>query len=231
VPPSTELTGQKGFGEETPTLQVDLEKHFGGFGEIDSIRLRRTDTGLFKGSVFVQFRTLKDAEAYLAEPQEWNGSLLEVKTKQAYVDTKKEEHQNLSWDERRERDSKREQESRNQKRFSAFKEMEKAKAPKRENRKERGSKHDRRGRDNKPRDRSRSPPPVKDEPSEPATVDTAAGVKRPRSASPAGSAPSLFNTKREKLDDSEKAEDTQNGKRGAEEELNGEAKKVKVDEQ
>ena len=42
---------KKGFGDETPTLQIDLEAFFRGFGEIDSLRLRRTDTGLFKGSV------------------------------------------------------------------------------------------------------------------------------------------------------------------------------------
>lgn len=175
---------------------------------------------------------MSDAEKYLAEPQEWNGSLLEVKTKEAYVEAKKEEHKNLSWDERRERDKQRDQDSRNQKRFSAFKEMEKAKGtPKRENRKERGSKHDRRGRDNKPRGRSRSPAPVADDATTPAVVDTTAGVKRPRSASPIGDAPSLFSSKREKLDATQQAEDGQNGKRGAEEELNGEAKKVKVDGQ
>ena len=115
---------QKGFGDETATTQIDLEKYFGGFGEIDSLRLRRTDTGLFKGSVFVQFKRKEDADKYLAEPQEWNGSLLDAKTKSAYMQQKKEEEEKLTWDERRERDAKREQERRGQKHFSAFKEME-----------------------------------------------------------------------------------------------------------
>ena len=142
------LIVKKGFGDETPTLQIDLEEFFRGFGEIDSLRLRRTDTGLFKGSAIVQFKNQSDAEKFLAEPQEWNGSLLDAKTKAAWIQGKKEEDENLTWDERRERDNKRE-ETRFKKPFSAFKEMERNKG---------GNKQGRRGRrDDRPRERSRSP--------------------------------------------------------------------------
>lgn len=189
--------------------------------------MRRTDTGLFKGSVFVQFKRKEDSAKYLAEPQEWNGSLLETKTKSAYIQQKKEEDEKLTWDERRERDAKREGERRGQKHFSAFKEMGKNQkySQKKDNRKDRGQ--GRRGREGKGRDRSRSPPPAEDKPAAPVA---AGGEKRPREEDPAEAAPSLFSNKREKLGTAE-AEDGQSGKRGADEELQGDAKKAKVDGQ
>ncbi len=192
---------KKGFGDETPTLQIELEAFFRGFGEIDSLRLRRTDTGLFKGSVIVQFKNQLDAEKFLAEPQEWNGSLLDTNTKAAWIQGKKEEDENLTWDERRERDSKRE-ESRFKKPFSAFKEMKKHQSIGRnQDRNKGGNKQGRRGRrDDRSRDRSHSP---------------RRGVDDSENNS----------NKREKRDN------TQDGKRVAAEELNGESKKQKVDEQ
>ena len=173
------LIVKKGFGDETPTLQIDLEAFFRGFGEIDSLRLRRTDTGLFKGSVIVQFKNQSDAEEFLAEPQEWNGSLLDAKTKDAWIQGKKEEDKNLTWDERRERDNKRE-ETRFKKSFSAFKEMEKNQSTGRnQGRNKGGNKQGRRDRrDGRPRDRSRSPRrTVEDSEKNSAAVDTVAGQK------------------------------------------------------
>lgn len=137
---------------------------------------------------------------------------------------KKEEAEKLTWDERRERDAKREK---GPKHFSAFKEMERNQKPlhKRENRKDRGQ--GRRGREGRGRDRSRSPPPAENKPAEPVA---AAGEKRPREEDPVEESPSLFSNKREKLDTAE-VEDGQSGKRGADEELLGDAKKAKVDGQ
>lgn len=189
------------------------------------LRLRRTGTGLFKGSVMVQFKNQSDAEKFLAEPQEWNGSLLDAKTKTAWLKEKKDEEQNLSWEERRERDNKRETEGRFQKPFSAFKEMEKSKeSTKRQGRNSQSRDGLRDRRDNQPRNRSRSPRPVQDNvPLKAAGVEAVAGQKRPHPESTVDEAPSLFSNKREKLDD------TPDGKRAAEEELNGESKKIKVD--
>lgn len=200
---------KKGFGDETPTLQIDLEAFFRGFGEIDSLRLRRTDTGLFKGSAIIQFKNQSDAEKFLAEPQEWNGSLLDAKTKAAWIQGKKEEDENLTWEERRERDSKRE-ETRFKKPFSAFKEMEKNQSTgKNQGRNKGGNKQGRRSRrDDRPRDRSRSPrQTVEDSEKNSAAVDAVAGQKRSHESSTAEEAPSLFSNKREKLDN------TQDGKR------------------
>lgn len=191
--------------------------------------MRRTDTGLFKGSVFVQFKRKEDADKYLAEPQEWNGSLLEAKTKSAYIQQKKDEDEKLTWEERKERDAKRERERRGQKHFSAFKEMEKGnrQSQKRDTRRDRGQ--GRRGREGRGRDRSRSPPPAEETPAA-STEAKAAGEKRPREESPTEADPSLSANKREKLDTAEPG-NTQNGKREADEDLQGDAKKAKVDGQ
>jgi lupus La protein len=220
-----ELTAQKGFGDETPTLQIDLEAFFRGLGEVDSLRLRRTDTGLFKGSALVQFRVKEDTEKFLEEPKEWNGSLLEAKSKVDWLQSKKDDDEKLTLEERRIRDQKRDQERRNQKRFSAFKELEKQKSLKpkdsrdgrkgRDNRKGQG----RRGRENEPRNRSRSPRP-RVEPPVGSSTEPVADKKRAREASPA-EATSLFSNKREKI------EEPKGVKRGADDDLNGETKKVK----
>lgn len=212
-------------------MQVDLEKYFGEFGEIESIRLRRRETGLFKGSVLVQFKTQADADKFLTEPREWNGSLLEAKTKADWVQTKIEENQKLPPEEREARQKQRERAAKNQKHFSAFKELDKQRQVEYSRKGKRDYKkgqQDRRGRGNKPRDRSRSPPghveDVDHSAGEKTAVETVTGEKRPRSPSAVEEGPSLFTAKREKLDD------TTNEKRPAEEELNGEAKKVKADE-
>ena len=201
-------------------MQIDLESYFRGFGEIDSIRLRRTPTGLFKGSVFVQFKNLENAQKYLSEPREWNGALLEVRTRAAWMQSKKEEDANLTPEERIKRQAEREAEGRYQKHFSAFKEIEKQEkeAARKSNRKEQRG---RRGRNGKPRDRSRSPPPVEEDGFSGKGDVKVTPAKRPLEA--VEPAPSVFSNKREKLDE------TQNGKRSAEEDLHGDTKKAKAD--
>lgn len=89
----------KGFPEETKTLQIDIEKYFETFGEIKVVRLRRTDDGLFKGSVFVEFSTLEEQEAFLkkgggeAESKlKFEDSELEVMSKKAYLDMKEAQY-------------------------------------------------------------------------------------------------------------------------------------------
>lgn len=85
----------KGFGEETPTSQFDIEKFFAQFGPTNQVRLRRTDEGQFKSSVFVEFTKLEDAQKFvsLTDPKpEYNGTELVVMSKQAYVEMKSEQH-------------------------------------------------------------------------------------------------------------------------------------------
>jgi len=207
-------------------LQIDLEAFFRGFGEIEMLRLRRTATGLFKGSILVQFKDQSDAEKFLAEPQEWNGSLLDAKTKDAWIKGKIEEEANLPWDERRERQKNREEEGHFQKPFSAFKEMAKTKESTKQGRNNRDRQGRRGRREDQPRNGSRSAAFVQDSaPSETSSGKAVAGQKRPLSTDAVEEAPSLFSNKREKLDD------TSDSKRPAEEELNGEKKKIKVDGQ
>lgn len=84
----------KGFGEETETTQFDLEKFFETFGAVKQVRLRRSDDKKFKGSVFVEFEKLEDAEAFLAldpKPKYEDKELLAM-SKKGYVDMKAAEH-------------------------------------------------------------------------------------------------------------------------------------------
>lgn len=84
----------KGFGEETETTQFDLEKFFESYGAVKQVRLRRADDKKFKGSVFVEFEKLEDAEAFLAldpKPQ-YEGKELLAMSKKGYVDMKAAEH-------------------------------------------------------------------------------------------------------------------------------------------
>ncbi|EQK97507.1 RNA-binding La domain protein [Ophiocordyceps sinensis CO18] len=55
----------KGFGDENPDTQFDLESFFAKFGEIKGLKLRRTNEGLFKGSVFVTFPNEAAAKKFI----------------------------------------------------------------------------------------------------------------------------------------------------------------------
>ena len=81
----------KGFGDEKPSTQFDLENFFRQYGPVTAIRLRRTPELFFKGSVFVEFDTEEHAKAFLAlDPQpKWEGHDLKIMSKQAYVEEKK----------------------------------------------------------------------------------------------------------------------------------------------
>lgn len=86
-----------GFSEETKTMQIDLEKFFETFGSVKLVRLRRTDEGLFKGSVFVEFATTEEHKAFLdaAESEagiKYEDTALKAMSKKAYVDMKEKEH-------------------------------------------------------------------------------------------------------------------------------------------
>jgi lupus La protein len=83
----------KGFGEETPTTQFDIENWAGKFGKIDRVKLRREGAyqrGPFKGSVFVEFQTEEIAKAFVAlDPAPtWEGKGLKIMMKADYIDEK-----------------------------------------------------------------------------------------------------------------------------------------------
>ena len=80
----------KGFGEETESSQLDLEKFFEDVGDVKSVRLRRYDDGTFKGSVFVEFADEEQQQIFLSlEPKPtWNGKELDIQSKQDYVELK-----------------------------------------------------------------------------------------------------------------------------------------------
>ena len=80
----------KGFGEEQPSTQFDVEAFFARFGSTNSVRLRRSYLGTFKGSVFVEFDSEETQNAFLAlnpKPQ-WKGNDLQIKSKKQYCDGK-----------------------------------------------------------------------------------------------------------------------------------------------
>ncbi|KZT59572.1 hypothetical protein CALCODRAFT_481462 [Calocera cornea HHB12733] len=81
----------KGFGEETPTLQRELEDFFSKFGKWNVVRMRRDkETKAFKSSVFVEWVDLSAANKFLAldpKPQ-WKGTELVIMSKKAYCDMK-----------------------------------------------------------------------------------------------------------------------------------------------
>lgn len=84
----------KGFGEETPTSQYDIEKFFESFAPVTQVRLRRTEDKKFKGSVFVEFAKLEDAKRFLEQDPKpmYNNTTLITMSKAAYVDMKSQEH-------------------------------------------------------------------------------------------------------------------------------------------
>ena len=80
----------KGFGEEQPSTQFDIEAFFAEHGSTNSVRLRRTYDGTFKGSVFVEFDSEETQKAFLAvDPKpKWQGNELQIKSKKQYCDDK-----------------------------------------------------------------------------------------------------------------------------------------------
>ncbi|KAF4447128.1 lupus La protein [Fusarium austroafricanum] len=80
----------KGFGDETPNTQFDLESFFAQFGEVKGLKLRRTNENLFKGSVFVTFADEEEANKFIKmdpAPQ-WKDHDLKIMSKRAYCDEK-----------------------------------------------------------------------------------------------------------------------------------------------
>ena len=83
----------KGFGDEKPSTQFDVEAFFAPYGPTNSVRLRRDNTRSFKGSVFVEFDSEATQKAFLAlDPKpKWKGQDLQIKSKKQYCDEKVED--------------------------------------------------------------------------------------------------------------------------------------------
>ncbi|KAH8698389.1 hypothetical protein BGW36DRAFT_280926, partial [Talaromyces proteolyticus] len=80
----------KGFGEEEPNTQFDIEAFFAPYGPTNAIRLRRAFDKTFKGSVFVEFDSEEAQKKFLAvDPKpKWKGQDLIIKSKKEYCDEK-----------------------------------------------------------------------------------------------------------------------------------------------
>lgn len=98
--PSVDNTGPmrrsvyaKGFGEEVPSTQFDIEAYFSEFGATNEVRLRRSEEKLFKGSVFVEFETEELAKAFLEQENKpkYQGKELQIMSKKEYCDKKNED--------------------------------------------------------------------------------------------------------------------------------------------
>lgn len=80
----------KGFGEEKPSTQFDIEAFFTPYGPTNAVRLRRDQHRNFKGSVFVEFDSDETQKAFLdldSKPQ-FEGKELKIMSKQEYVEGK-----------------------------------------------------------------------------------------------------------------------------------------------
>lgn len=80
----------KGFGDEEADTQYDLESFFEQYGSVKGIKLRRTNEGFFKGSVFVTFATEDEAKAFINhQPQpKWKDHSLKIMSKRDYCQEK-----------------------------------------------------------------------------------------------------------------------------------------------
>ena len=81
----------KGFGEEQPSTQFDIEAFFAPYGPTNAIRLRRKDHDKsFKGSVFVEFDSEETMKKFLElDPKpEYQDRKLQIMTKKEYCDQK-----------------------------------------------------------------------------------------------------------------------------------------------
>jgi lupus La protein len=83
----------KGFGDEEPSSQFDIENFFLTYGATRQVRLRRTEEKLFKGSVFVEWEDDETQQKFLAlDPKpEWRGNPLKIMPKKAYMAEKEDE--------------------------------------------------------------------------------------------------------------------------------------------
>lgn len=84
----------KGLGEENPKSQLEIEEFFNKFGEMNQVRLRRTETGEFKSSVFAEFANAEDAKKFVDQDPKptFKDQELLIMSKQAYVEMKSEQH-------------------------------------------------------------------------------------------------------------------------------------------
>src|ERR1700709_718916 len=86
----------KGFGDEEPSSQFDIEAFFAQFGSTTAARLRRTLDKRFKGSVFVEWSDEETAQKFLElDPKPlWKGKhILQIMSKKAYLEGKAQEIQ------------------------------------------------------------------------------------------------------------------------------------------
>lgn len=80
----------KGFGDEERSTQFDIEAFFSTYGHVKHVKLRRTGEELFKGSVFVEFETVEEADAFVAQDPKptWKDHDLLIMKKKEYLDEK-----------------------------------------------------------------------------------------------------------------------------------------------
>ena len=86
----------KGFGDEEPSTQFDIEAFFAKYGTFNSVRLRRMENKSFKGSVFVEWADKETAENFLEldpEPR-WKDHPLQIMSKLDYMRQKNEDIKN-----------------------------------------------------------------------------------------------------------------------------------------
>lgn len=80
----------KGFGQEVPSTQFDIEAWFAQYGSTNAIRLRRADDKVFKGSVFAEFETEELAKKFLElDPKPtYKDRELQIMSKKEYCEKK-----------------------------------------------------------------------------------------------------------------------------------------------